>query len=152
MIKLEPKQLCPNTLLYRQYEPVEEIIFLINGKVQIGFNYDEFLSFQGFNFCNERKNSKVMKKSTKQQSQLSKMLSTMKQSKKNMDKSKYVFPVHLHPGRCILGIYEVSFNEEASYTYKTSKFSNSFFKSFTQQHGFDCFFIRRKNWKDLVKE
>ena len=129
MVKtLEPRRLESGQTILKEEESSEEIIFLMVGKVNVGYNQKHFLDENKVNMTSR--------------------LQVMGQ--KN---AKFNYPINVKPGVPI-GIFEIIFGQTSHFIYKTGDYSEVHDKQMYSSDipRTDCFFIRRKAWAEMIEE
>ena len=146
---LEPKQIPASSTMQGINQNVDEIVFLMNGSMSVGYNHDQFMLRNGVRSIREvsqnfvERQQKSFQSRPSQFGRVSRMDSeetikkVLSQSvRKNM---QHRFPLKLLPGQ-IIGIYEILFIQKSMFSYKSSS------------GHLDAFFMRRQNFRRLLNE
>mmetsp|Transcript_18705 Transcript_18705/g.28668 ORF Transcript_18705/g.28668 Transcript_18705/m.28668 type:complete len:204 (+) Transcript_18705:1389-2000(+) len=121
---LEPKWICPGEVIQQQREAVDEIIFLIEGEVRVGYDKEYYLYKKGLTtpgkdgdqrrksirlqrFSLSRRSSVISVNSIRKQANPSIRRTQLSEQLKN-EKNKFRFPLRIRPGQ-LIGIYETVF-------------------------------------------
>ena len=134
---LEPMKFKKNVLLQGQKESFDQVIFLMEGRIDIGYNCEFFLFENGIKSAKEVSRKMIQRKATR------KKLSTLlfgNKKEKQQDTQRFQFPHSVGPGQAI-GLFELSYERKTQFVYRISRQTNA-----------DGYFMRLSNWHKFREE
>jgi len=133
---LEPMMARAGTTIFKQNERVGEIVFLIKGVFEVGYNHEFMVRSRGLS------SSQIQQKNKNNTYSLySRALKSFKKSfnLQNNPYQQFRFPLRLKPGQAI-GFYQTMFEKQFKFIYRAEK-----------EQDCHCFFIRKQNYKRVMQ-
>mmetsp|Transcript_25435 Transcript_25435/g.39224 ORF Transcript_25435/g.39224 Transcript_25435/m.39224 type:complete len:150 (+) Transcript_25435:1143-1592(+) len=148
-------QIEPKKIIQKSNHQVEQIVFMMTGSVEVGFN--NLLFLESFNLRIATRDKTPLPSKTILSTRIFRSLAKpgpfteSQQLHQEMNRShlpgaakKFHFPVTIPAGGCPIGIFEASFHKKSQFIYRAKKGPDS------KNHFLESFFVRLRNWKELI--